>query len=96
MPPNTTLIGHDLSPDDLQTKIGAVYQQRLEELVIPWNKNIGIQAKVLIDIPFLEIIREVLRDRHNLVIKMVESSELLDRIFDSDNIHLLRKYPCPV
>ncbi len=58
--------------------------------------NVEIQTKVLIGIPFLEIIREVLRNSHDLVIKTAESGGLLDRVFGSDDMHLLRKCPCPV
>ena len=96
IPPNTKLLKRVLSPEDLQANIVAEHRKRLEELVAPWNKNIEIQTKVLIGIPFLEIIREVLRDGRDLVIKMAESGEWLDRVFGSDDMHLLRKCPCPV
>ena len=45
---------------------------------------------------FLEIIREVLRNGHDLVIKAAESGGLLDRVFGSNDMHLLRKCMCPV
>ncbi len=51
---------------------------------------------MLIGIPFLEIIREVLHNGRDLVIKAAESGGLLDRVFGSDDMHLLRKCPCPV
>lgn len=84
------------SPEEFQAKRVMEYQQVLEERIAPWSSNIEIQIKVLIGIPFLEIIREVLRNGRDLVIKGAESSGLLDRVFGSEDMHLLRKCPCPV
>ena len=84
------------SPKEFQAKRVKEQQQILEKRVAPWNNNIEIQTKVLIGIPFLEIIRDILRNGHDLVIKEAESGGLLDRVFGSDDMHLLRKCPCPV
>jgi len=94
--PNTKLFGRTLSPVDVQKKIVAEHGKKLEELVSSWNSKIKIKSKVLTGISFLEIIHEVLRNGHDLVFKTAESRGLLDRIFDSDDMHLLRKCPCPV
>lgn len=96
LPQNTKLIAHTQSLEELQALIVAGHQQELEKLVAPWVGNIEIQTKVLIGIPFLQIIREVLCNGHDLVIKTAESGGLLDRVFGSDDMHLLRKCPCPV
>lgn len=96
IPPGTKLLERALSPEDLQANMVAEHRKRLEELVAPWTKNIEIQTWVLIGTPFLEIIMEVLRNGHDLVIKTAESGGLLDRVFGSDDMHLLRKCPCPV
>jgi len=96
IPRNTKLIAHAQSFDELQAKIAAGHRQGLEKLVAPWRGNIEIQAKVLIGISFLEIIREVLRNGHDLVVKTADSGGLLDRVFGSNDMHLLRKCPCPV
>ena len=96
IPPNTKLLDRVLSPDDLHAKMIEEHRQRLEELVIPWRKNVEIQIKILSGIPFLEIIKEVLRNDRDLVIKTTENSGLLDRVFGSDDMHLLRKCPCPI
>lgn len=93
---DTTLIDHTQSLEELQAKVVAGHRQGLEKLVAPWGRKIEIQTKVLIGIPFLEIIREILRNGHDLVIKTAESGELLDRVFGSNDMHLLRECPCPV
>ena len=81
---------------DLQTAMVNAHLQELETLVDPGRKRIEIQTRVLIGTPFLEIIREVLRKGHDLVIKRPEIHPWLDRLFGSDDMHLLRKCPCPV
>ena len=96
IPSNTKLIDHTQSLEELQAKIVAGHRQWLEKLVAPWRENIEIQTNVLVGIPYLEIIRTVLRNNHDLVIKTAESGGLLDRVFGSDDMHLLRKCPCPV
>jgi len=90
------LIDYIYSSKNIQEEIIALRQEQLEKLVAPLKKNIEITTKVLVGIPFLEIIHEVLRNDHDLVIKTAENEDILDRIFDSDDMHLLRKCPCPV
>ncbi len=81
---------------DLQTAMVSAHWQGLEALVDPYRTRIEIQTKVLKGTPFLEIIREVLRHGRDLVIKIPETQNWLDRLFSSSDMHLLRKCPCPV
>ena len=94
--PNTKLMDRVMSPVNLQAKIVEVHQSALRERVTSLSSNIEINTEVLVGIPFLEIIRGVLRNDHDLVIKMSEGDGLMDRVFGSDDMHLLRKCPCPV
>jgi len=96
IPPNTTLMERVLSPVDLQAILVEEHQKRLQELVASLNNNIKIHTRILIGESFLEVIRDVLRYRFDLVIKTAESGGLMDRVFGSDDMHLLRKCPCPV
>ncbi len=81
---------------DLQAATVNSHKQELENLVEPYGQRIKIETRVLVGTPFLEIIREVLRNAHDLVIKCPETLDWLDRFFSSDDKHLLRKCPCPV
>jgi universal stress protein E len=81
---------------DLQAAMVREHTQGLETLVAPFRKRIEIHIKVLTGVPFLEIIREVLRNGHDLVIRIPETWDWRDRLFGSDDMHLLRKCPCPV
>ncbi len=69
---------------------------QLEKLVAPARKNIQVKTGVLMGQPFLELIREVLREKVDLVIKTAEQGGIADRFFGSADLHLLRKCPCPV
>ena len=81
---------------DLQAALVSAHEQELKTLVDPYRKRTEIEARVLAGVPFLEIIREVLRSDHDLVIKVPETRDFLDRLFGSEDMHLLRKCPCPV
>ena len=72
--------------------------KRLESLITPLqSEGLRVKTKVLFGTPFLEIIREVLRNGHDLVMKTAEGkSELKHILLGSTAMHLMRKCPCPV
>jgi nucleotide-binding universal stress UspA family protein len=72
------------------------HEARIAALIEPYLQRHDIQHKVLLGTSFLEIIRVVLRNGHDLVIKCPESPSWLDRFLSGDDMHLLRKCPCPV
>ncbi len=80
----------------LQAALVKTHEEKLETLVGPYRARIDIETRVLTGVPFLEVIREVLRNERDLVIKVPETRDWLDRFFGSDDMHLLRKCPCPV
>lgn len=77
------------------TKIKAL-EHDIDTAVEPYLERVKIETGVLVGIQFLEIIREVLRHGHDLVIKVPEPQDWLDRFLGSEDMHLLRKCPCPV
>ena len=81
---------------DLQAAQTKIHLQLLDALLEPYREHMEIESKLLIGIPFLEVIHEVLRNNHDLLIKIPENQDWLDRLFGSDDMHLLRKCPCPV
>jgi len=72
------------------------HTQMVEKQLEPFREQVDINIKILSGTPFLEIIREVLRNEYDLVIKTPETQDWLDQLFGSDDMHLLRKCPCPV
>ncbi|MGB5398160.1 MAG: universal stress protein [Gammaproteobacteria bacterium] len=81
---------------DLQAAMLSAHSKTLEDLVEPFRARVEISTRVLVGVNFLEIIREVLRNGHDLVLKVAEDHDWLDRFFGSEDMHLLRKCPCPV
>ncbi|MCK7506616.1 MAG: universal stress protein [Desulfobacterales bacterium] len=77
-----------------------VVEERLKDL----KQNIALMApgsrvttKVLVGTPFLEVIREVLKNKHDLVMKTARGgNRLKEMLFGSTAMHLMRKCPCPV
>ncbi len=47
-------------------------------------------------IGFIETIKDVVKGNYDLVIKCAENVDWLDHLFGSDDMHLLRKCPCPI
>ena len=61
------------------------------------TEEVSIDKKVLVGRPFIEMIREVLRNDHDLIIKCADAdSGLREILFSSTDKHLMRKCPCPV
>lgn len=71
-------------------------RQGLREITAAYGDRIDIEIEILRGVPFLEIIRDVLRNGRDLVIKVAEPGGLRDRLFGSGDMHLLRKCPCPL
>lgn len=81
---------------DLRAAMVREHESLITSLIEPYRQRLDISHSVLAGIAFLEVIRTVLRDGHDLVIKCPESPSWLDRFFSGDDMHLLRKCPCPI
>jgi nucleotide-binding universal stress UspA family protein len=76
--------------EDRQAKAAALVATIAQE-------GVDARSRVVTGTPFLEIIRQVLRERHDLVILAAEEKGgLKERLFGSTSMHLMRKCPCPV
>ncbi|MGD1991399.1 MAG: universal stress protein [Chromatiales bacterium] len=73
-------------------------QHQLEELIAGFREHGDlIYSRVETGIDFVEVIRAVLRNRHDLVMKAARPPEGFSRrLLGSTDLHLLRKCPCPV
>lgn len=80
----------------LQAAMALDHEQRLKPLLESYRKHIDIEFKIIHGDSFLAIIREVLGNKRDLVIKVPQTPDWLDRVFGSEDMHLLRKCPCPV
>jgi nucleotide-binding universal stress UspA family protein len=76
--------------------VNSDHLRTLETFTTAYRQRVEIRHDVLTGTGFIEIIRTVLRNEHDLVIKPAENPSFVERIFGSDDMQLLRKCPCPV
>ncbi len=89
-------VSGNVSAETIQKAMLEERQERLKRLIETVRTDIHVNTRVLLGTPFLEIIREVLQGQRDLVIKPAHGDSMLGRIFGSNDMHLLRKCPCPV
>ena len=85
----------------VQRQLASAISERrewLRGLTIPLqDDNIDLGINVVEGAAFLEIIRQVLREQHDLVITTAEEKKgIHTRLFGTTSMHLMRKCPCPV
>lgn len=78
--------------------IVAEKQQKLDELTAPIREQgIDVEVKVLCGTTSVEIIREVLRENHDLVMRVAKSQDSKNKgVWGGTGLRLLRKCPCAV
>lgn len=98
LPPEVRLLAKFTNPAELQDLFVQEFDKQLEHLIAPISaEGVRIRVKILNGKPLLEIIREVLRNRHDLVMLAVEGKlRLSEKMLGSIAIQLMRKCPCPV
>ena len=84
------------SAEELKAEVAADRHRALASLAAPFTQGTDIRIQVVTGKRFLEVIRMVLSQSFDLVIKPAEDPDWMDRLFGSDDMHLLRKCPCPV
>lgn len=87
-----------ISESSLLENIIAARTEALEQIAAPIREEgIQVSVKIMLGTPFIEIIREVLREGYDLLmITPDEESVPRSLIFGSTIMHLMRKAPCPV
>lgn len=85
-------------PAALEREIVEETKKRLDALVASLSDDgVRVKAVVRYGTPFLEIIREVLSKKHDLVVLTAEGrGGVKERLFGSTSLHLMRKCPAPV
>lgn len=83
---------------ELKQLVSEERQKELDIVIEPLRQQgLDVRVKLLFGKPFLEIIREVLRENHDLVMKTaLGEGGLKGMLFGSTAMHLMRKCPCPV
>ena len=96
LPGGVVAPGTGLTGEGLQSALVAEAQQRLDRLVAPWRDGVEIQTQVLAGTLFLEVVRDVLRNGRDLVVKPIADPGPWAWLLTGEDMHLLRKCPCPV
>jgi len=99
--PGLPLMQRQLIPSPgIASVLSGLAEKRLNELTFmaqELSAKMDITPLVLQGTPYLEIIRVVMQQRFDLLIKISEPEESFTaKIFDSTDFRLLRKCPCPV
>ncbi len=83
---------------DLQALLAKDHRQQLEEIAEPLKEQgFRISTKSSVGQPFIEIIRQVVAKKHDLVMMTADGqSTIRDQLFGTTSMHLMRKCPCPV
>ena len=70
---------------------------RLNRIKSRYEKLVPVETKLLTGTVFIEIVKEVLRANHDLLIVEAENEKgIRKELLGSNELHLLRKCPCPV
>lgn len=84
------------SAAEIQQALVAQRREALERVAASFQGKPGVSVVVAVGRNFLEIIRMVLRNGYDLLIKPAEDPDWSDRLLGNTDMHLLRKCPCPV
>lgn len=97
-PANARMAITVMSPGELLELVINERQEMVDALAADISQQgVDVGSQVVTGAPFLEIIHQVLRDKHDLVILAAEGNRgLKERLFGSTSMHLMHKCPCPV
>jgi nucleotide-binding universal stress UspA family protein len=98
LPPLTALqtFAKPQTPEQIEQAYRNYYLNKLQQLTKKFADQALIRCKVVVGTGFIETIRAVLRNQHDLVVKVAEPVSWIKRVFGSNDMHLLRKCPCPL
>lgn len=85
-----------ISVQQIKEKVQVHEETRLNQLLSSLQPDFGIRTELKIGKMYVEVIRAAQSEGFDLVIKEADCIEWLSRFFGSDDMHLLRKCPCPV
>lgn len=85
-----------MSSQQLKEKVQAHEEARLHQLFSSLEPDFGIRTELKVGKRYIETIRAVQSENFDLVIKESDAINWFSRLLGSDDMHLLRKCPCPV
>lgn len=90
--------GNGAAASEIVRAVSEALSDELEKMVRPArDEGVSVATRVIVGRPFVEIIRLVLEETCDLVIKTARGRRLrTPLLFGTTALHLLRKCPCPV
>lgn len=83
--------------DQLRDIVLKGLRSHFEQIIEPFRSwDLQVSAEVRLGRPFIQVIRRVIGERHDLVIKVAETGGHRGFQFGSTDLHLLRKCPRPL
>lgn len=82
--------------EELRSRLRRQVSEQLSDLIRSTGSKTDVVVELRFGTVFVEVVREVLRSRHDLVIKTVGEGGAHSFLFGGTDQHLLRKCPCPV
>lgn len=95
LPPNARMVMESFSYLDSERSMEGTANDWINQQVSEWSATYPVKGLVRIGHPFVDVISQVVKEDHDLVIKLSDS-ETGTGPFGSNDMHLLRKCPCPV
>jgi len=99
LPQDLRKLPANISAEDLYEKVVINSKTHLKDFVSPIESaGIAMRTDILAGTPFVEVIRKVLQDRHDLVIVPAHEGQNTpeSKLLHATTIKLLRQCPCPV
>jgi len=81
---------------ELQNEVLTQEDARLQTLLSSMDAGLNAKVELRIGKKYIEAIRAVKANNYDLMVKEIENVDWLGRLFGSEDMHLLRKCPCPV
>ncbi|RDV28152.1 universal stress protein UspA [Alteromonas aestuariivivens] len=95
LPPTASMVMESFTYLESERNIGSAAESWLSDKLNNWSGDYPIAGKVSFGHPFIKIISKVVKESHDLVIKLSDSDFPPDRL-GSEDMRLFRKCPCPV
>lgn len=67
-----------------------------EKWVKQYKPELTADVEIFTGIGFIEIVKSVVKNQYDLVVKCADDMDWLDRLFGSEDMHLMRGCPCPL
>lgn len=95
LPPNANMVMETASYIDSKVTVEQHAQEWLTEKLTSWQQDYPMSGQITVGDPLAHIEQVIAEESIDLVIKHA-ADDMLDRLFGTDDMHLVRRCSCPV